>query len=506
MHRSSFYPWIIFLILVGLTAWGVRAHSQSWYFQDETEHLAMGWMMLRFGRGLYTELSTNHQPIPVLVGGLLSQAIPYNSLYSLVERLRWVMFSWLVLSSAFLVGRFRWRGLAASGMLLSVSYWYLGWHLLAESLAAPAVAALLLYLFESTKKWSPTKWDAAAIGTALFWSMFNLLPLWPLAGLSGLWFLWKLTPKLRWWLALTGLGLTALLFLFISPSAWLEETLLNILRYFLPYEQPTNWPAQLLYPLVNLTRPESPIGRLYWLTLPLIIVAIWRDRQRKRWLLPLALLLTLNTRVAQPDATFYNGFHLFPYLAGWGALAAVACESLWQRAKAAGLKLAIAVVLVLLATNNFSWASERVDKLRERDINYGTYQGVANAIITIKNPGDALLTGPNGSGYLNLLTDLPLAGRQNFHLNWAWRSPKLQAQFKQLMAERPPTFIYFQHDEASDYYRYLKPTLEKDYYRLLRADGRETDLYFRQDAAAQRTPSQWQELAEQYFIIPADLR
>lgn len=502
MPRKLFL-WAVFFIAVLLTFVGLRSHSQSWYFQDETEHVALGWSMLRANQELYVDLSTNHQPIPVIVGGLLARFLPYNSLYLLVERLRLVMFGWLVLSGAFLVWRFRWRGLLASVFLLSLSYWYLGWYVLAESLAAPIVSGLFLFVLESIdKRWNPRNLDAIIIGASLFWITFNLVPLWPFALLSGIWFLWRFGPQQRKILVFIGTCLTILLFFFVPPLAWFEETVVNVVRYFLPYEAKANLLATLVYPIVNLTKPLSPIGRWYWLTTPVVALVLYGNRRRWPWLVPLGLLLSLNFRVDMPDATFYNGFHLFPYLAGWSALFALSATHLWRSGKAKAGKYLLVVVLLLLVGNNFSWVGEKIDKRSEHEINYGTHQSIANVLTLIKHPGDNLLTGPDGSGYINMFADMTFADRQNFHLNWAWRSPKLRAEFVEMMQSHPPEYIYFKTDQSSDYYLYLQPLLEQSYYRLSRADGRPTDLYARQDVAGSWTENQKQALVGQYFALP----
>lgn len=499
MRRPAFLIWTIFLLIIVLAFFGLNSHSQSWYFQDETEHVAIGWMVFNFGRRLYSDLITNHQPLPVLFGGALVKILPYNSLYLLVERLRLVMFGGQLLWGVFLIARFRWRGLLTFGALLSLSYWYFGWHVLAESLAAPAVSALMLYVL-SWSEGQVRRFDSPLIGLLLFLSAFTLLPLWPFVALTGLWFLWRMNRSQRLQLLAFGLLPTLLLFLVVSPIDWFRATVIFNWQYYLPHEGQNSLWIFLVYPFLNLFELSSPIGRWFWLTLPLIGLALWK--RKKKWLFPLALLWILNTRVSQPNATFYLGFHLFPYLAGWSALAAAAGVQLWSHARRRLSFVILAILFLAMAVNNFSWVAERKDKMNEYAIAYDTWQAMANAINTIKKSGDTLLTGGDGTGYLNILAGLPMADNQNFHINLFWRPEEQRIKFARLMTEQPPTFIYFQTNERNDYYLYLQPILAEEYLHLRRADGRLTDLYFLRKAAAQTTSEQWQALADQYFTLP----
>lgn len=125
---------LLLFILLGVFAvailWGLRKNTQSFYFQDETDHVAMGWMMHTFDKTLYADLSTNHQPIPVYFGAFLMDVIPYVTLFELIERLRLGMFLFFLLIGVGLVARFREQGLFAFVLTFSVGYYFFAWHVL----------------------------------------------------------------------------------------------------------------------------------------------------------------------------------------------------------------------------------------------------------------------------------------------------------------------------------------------------------------------------------------
>ena len=68
-----------------------RGHTQSYYFEDETEHLVPAWMMSRGEYELYDDFSTNHQPVTIFVARIVFLFYKGTHLFSLVEWSRMVM-------------------------------------------------------------------------------------------------------------------------------------------------------------------------------------------------------------------------------------------------------------------------------------------------------------------------------------------------------------------------------------------------------------------------------
>ncbi|HEX7017677.1 MAG TPA: hypothetical protein VF209_02100 [Patescibacteria group bacterium] len=503
--------------------WGVRSHSQSWYFQDETEHVTVGWMISAFDRQLYSTLSTNHQPLPVLVGALLAETIPHDTLFQFIDRLRISMWFLAFFASLFLTWRFKWRGVVATILTYSLGHYFLAWHVLAESLAVPAVLWLLLFLADN---WWPLdappsqvrqSLDAVLTGLAIWWLGFTLLPLWPFAALS-LVLSWQLFTTQERRLLLGSIFLPSLfLTWWFNPFYWWQETIVNNVLYFIPYEtghDPWHYLRLVAYPFFHIFSLNSPIARFYLAMVVLLLTLLVVKRPIIKWSRKnifkviglFILVLCLNPRISQPNVTFYQGFHLFTYVAGVSVVISLGTEAIFSHFSSSRKNKMIAYslggLMVLLLINNLSWLSRPPDKLSEYYINYDTFQAYGNALKTISQPGNTLMTGPDGAGYMNMMAQLPLAGRQNFHLSWAYRTPYLRQAWLAMIKEHPPTFIYFNLG-SDEYSAVLRPLLKTEYVALQRADGSPTLLHIRRDAMNDVSPSQWQALEAQAFRKPS---
>lgn len=505
-----FLPVLCVVIFFGLLFVGVRNQSHSWYFQDETEHVTLGWMLTEFGRHLYVDLSTNHQPIPILVGGALAKLIPAVTFFEFIDRLRIGMWAVAAVTSAVIALRFRWAGVIAVILTYSLGHYFFAWHVLADSLVVPAVIWVLL----ASAKASQKKLDHLLFGAALFWIVFNLVPLWPFAVATAAHYIW-LNRKSSWVWLLPGVVLpTLILWIFVNPFHWWQETVINNVFYFIPYEAETDsWHyfRLLTYPLQHLPYLSSPIARFYLGGFLLLMGAAafvkpkkWQQSQLLQLVFFIGVLFLLNPRISVINVSFYSGFHLFPYLAGVATMIGIAGQILWQKPLTVQRRyvlLAGGIGLIILLGSNMGWIWEKRDKMSDYYIQYDTFQAYGTALKTISQTGDTLMTGPDGAGYMNMMADLPLAGRQNFHLEWAYRVPYLRQVWLEMIEKQPPTFIYFDLQDDS-YSHILKPLIESKYVVLRRRDGTPTLLRMRKDAAERVEPAQWQKFEEQAFQQP----
>lgn len=509
-------PLVIFCVLSVVILVGLRENSQSFNFQDETDHVGMGWMMITFGRKLYTELSLNHQPIPVYFGALLMKLIPYVTLFDLIERIRLSMFLFLSLCGLALTWRFRWQGLIAYLLTYSVGYYYFAWHVLAESLAIPAVLYLFLvvlqYLFTS-KVAKDTKWqgvDGILAAVAVVWVGFNLLPLWPFCLLVTLYLGWQFTSQQRVTAVVTGVLLVLLSFSFFSPMAWYEETVHNNLHYFIAYQDPltTTQSARILFfPAVPFLTPTDAVAQTLLFPSVLIIgiltYSLYTRSKLLNWQLYLKagfvyiLLIILNSRVYDFPVAFYQAFHLFPYVAAFFCITGFVVANGYTHFKNQYSMWAVAILVLGIFAHNVSWAFDSRDKLNEYYVQYGTQESYAQLVKVFAEPEDTLFSGPDGYGYMNIISGLPIAGRQLFHLPWAYRSDKLRGEFHELIASEPPEFIYLLEDE-SGYHTDLVPVLAAQYTEIFHNEKR-THLYFITSKAKALTEEQQQYLQEKDF-------
>lgn len=500
-------PFLLLLVFFVVQFFALRNHSQSFYFQDETEHVTLGWMISDYGKVLYKDLSTNHQPLPILVGAIFSKVIRFTTLFQLVERLRIGMLFFNFLVSLYLVFRFKWKGLLSVLFLQSVSYLFFGWYVLAESLVAPFVSIVVLNLLELffDKKDKQKVVDGLVMAFSTFWLAFNLLPLWPFIAISSLVYLYKSSLKIRKIFLSSFLIFSLLMFTQFPILSWLEETFYHLIKYYLPYNNELGLGGFLqlfLLPLTGLLHFQSVVPRFLFVSTVLIFIfgfKLFKEKKKRvAFVLLFLLVLFLNTRVTDVRKVFYTGFHLYPFIAGFSAFLSFFVVSFLQKAGKKQFILTIFIILFLLI-GNMSWAGEKKDKVSEHNIQYGEQQAFINALSILKIKEDRLLTGADGYGYINMVSQLPLAGRQNFYLDWAYRVPKLRGEFELMMKESPPEFIYFKRG-SSDYYDQLG--LNDNYINLVRADSSLTDLYILKDSAVKMSGDQWQRLEEQRFQIP----
>ena len=385
--------------------------------------------MFDFGKNLYTDLTSNHQPIPIIIGGLLTKIISYNTLFQLIERLRLSMWIYQVLIGAYVVYRFKTKGLLATIFYSSLSYYYFGWHILAKSLASPLIGLIFLELHDSKQK---NYLSIIIFYLTINFLFFTLLPLWPFLIFSLIWF-WNIqTWKQRKLGLIVLVTFTMGMFALINPIAWWQETVINNFRYFLPYQESLSLQKNfqlLIFPVQSLVKLKSNTARFILLSFILgmtyLFTAHKKLKNKQNYIKIIfffGLLLSLNTRVTNPAAGYYNGFHLFPYLAGLSALVAITITKFSKKNQIFGFFLCL-----ILMANNLPWTLEKKDKLNEYFINYGEFEAYGKVIKILATTNDTLITGPDGAGYINLIAQLPIPGRQVFHLDWAARSPFLQS-------------------------------------------------------------------------------
>jgi len=507
--------WIIF---AAAWVWLSRAHAFSFNFHDETDHVAAGYFLYRDHLRLYQDLITIHQPLPVLVGGLFSLLVPHATLYAFISRLRLLMALFWAGAGAVLVWRFRARGLVASVITCLHAFAYFGFFVLAESLVWPAVAYLILAIAEQW--WPPADMarvqrprDSIIWGALCGWLIFNLLPLAPFIIVATIIYAW---PRRQAWrrevlLVFGGFLLVAVpIFLLVSPVSWFRQTIVNFTQYWSADIQ-SSAPAALThlglwftYPLVSGFISYRSPSLLIWAVLiiyPLIISYTHSRQQGRRVTLLYVLVVLLNNRVNTPAATLYEGFHLLPYLAGMAAFsAAVWCE-LWPRATR---RIRADVIVLSLVASGIvgAWLIQGDDRQDKYEILFLPEQSLINVINILKKPGDRLLTGEEGYGYINLLTGIPFADRQNFHLYWSWRSPELRQDFLDTFAKRPPAFVYFPNHTGRGMPDLLHETiLPSLYVSITNPGGTPSDLFYRADLAASLSAKVHADLAATYYAL-----
>lgn len=241
------------------------------------------------------------------------------------------------------------------------------------------------------------------------------------------------------------------------------------------------------------------------LCFPLLLSGfVWRKQLKNTvWLklgLIYLLLLSLNPRVDSLNEMFYRGFHLLPWLSGFVVISLLS-GSLWlQKTKGKGKYILAGLWMIALVSVGTTWWRESGNNEETFYIQYGEVESVGSILRVVKQKGDRLLAGEL-DGYLNITSGIPLADRQNAHLEWSYTSPKLRSEFEERVLSDLPAFIYYPPNE-SGYYHSLAPLLKTEYVRVKRSDGGDSHLYVLKERVGSINQDQLEYWREHFYEIP----
>ncbi|MDP2632756.1 MAG: hypothetical protein Q8P25_03465 [Candidatus Curtissbacteria bacterium] len=523
--QKKFYAFLLIILSLFFVAQftNLRKHTQSFRFGDESEHLTPGWMMANHGSKLYTDISTNHQPIPIIASFLFFKTVDPPNLFMLIERVRQFMLVISFIGAFILVIKFRMLGLVSVLLTETVTFWLFGYHLLAESIALyPTMfimgnTAEVIFWKKQQNKQLFKKIEPIIFGLCIFLIAFSLLPSVPFLALASIVYLYHAKPEDRKLVLLSVLVPTILMFVFIDFKGWFHNTVLDNIRYFLPYEAGTqgfrSHFAILIYPFQSLLNHSGPVAKYYLFLIVLSaisICAILTSNKKKPFILKVAflytLLMLLNLRIPKIDVGFYTAFHVLPHLGAFTIISVIllklAIEKIGNKPKKKIVFMALSGTLIAVALFfNTAWWRESKDKNEEHFIQYGDIQSLSTAFKTLKQEGDKLLAGEL-EGLFNITSDLPLAGKQNAYLNWSYKSEESKRNLIELMMYNPPTFVYF--PEGGLYFRLLEPYLVREYTRIQRYDGGLTNGYIKTSEIHKRTAKQWRDFENGFYKIPKE--
>lgn len=494
-----------------------RLHAHSFQFADEAEHVTMGWMMVEHGAVLYRDLSTNHQPMPFWLSAIFWKLFSFENLFMAIDRLRLFALALTAGGSLLLALRWRWWGALASVLVYISAPIFFGWHILQELLLPMSVLMILGLLIDQWQLWLLPKpqwarwFDPIMMAVSLWVLFFSHAMMWPWVALTSL--LWMMSAnswsrRLFVWSGVMLFGFTSLI---LDWGMWWQESVSNLFIYYVMPESGATTLAlrlkPLIYPFLFFDKLSNPLA-WRWLLPALVvllgfaILALRAPKQRFSLLLLILLVMLLNLRRSDGPSAFYQAFHLWPLWAGWMGLLSLVAVKFWEKGNLVLRGVLLALLTLWLAWSG-GWVIEKKDRLNEFFIQYGDMESFGRALRIVKLPGDRLLTGPAGQGWVNIVADLPLAGRQHAHLPWAWRSPRLRKDFLELLRDNSPTFIYYPMLDGRDYSSLLIPVLDDRYLEITRADGRLTGLFMLRSQTDKIESEKWADFADLFFTNPS---
>jgi len=489
---------IIFLIISAFACKISQSYSFSIHFVDEEDHIIFA-QYINQNYKLYTGLSSNHQPIPYLFSAVVQKVSSPPNMPMLIKRHRQAIFLYTFIWGSILVYFFRWQGLSAWTVIEMLKYSLLGNQVLAESLAL--YPAMFIFFYTLQMLWSKKnipKIYLYFLGLSIFICGFNLVPLWPFLLLILI--IWIYRIKKDSLPIIAGIIMpTFLLFCLINPLDWYRETIYNNTVYAMPQLNSLKTPLQkaslLVLPFLVWNRPW--FSQTMAITMGFIIfgVSLWMVRKEKKKL-SLILFIYLvaiisNTRVNNPSATIYEGFHLLPWLGIWIVFTIFLFNNviLVSKYKLVAEVLGFIAFIILFSNRSMPYF-ETKDTATEYYINYSNFEDYARILQILHQPQDRLAVLTSESLiYWN--TGMKPATRQIVYYPWEESVPDLKKDYQDMLTINMPEFVYGSREQSLTLHNYIN---------VIKND-KVTELFVRIDRTKQITPEQLEAIKQFGFSI-----
>lgn len=485
MNKKSILIWLIFGLVMLVSFRISQSRSLSMHFVDEEDHIVFA-EYINQGYQLHRDLQNNHQPLVYFGSGIIQKITHPDNLFMLIRRHRQVMFIYGLIWSLILIWQFKQIGLMTVLFFELLKYWLFGNLWLAESLAAyPLIylsgQALLVWFKEK----SLGKKELLFLGGCSFVIIFTLVPMWPWLAAVWLSLLIKL-KKLIIYPAISLLILTLLLFLnHYSPTDWYRETIYNNFKYAIPAISPITGPFDYLkiafFPFLAYAANGALQANFIALFFTGYLIAAIK-RPKLLWLYP--LLVLANNRVLSPTETYYQGFHLLP----WMGLLIIIFAFSWQYINPK-IKLLFCLWAAVLLFNPGMQYRLKTNPANEYYINYSRFEDANEAIKIIFKPNDRLAVLTN-EPLIYWQTKTKPATRQLVYYAWEPQVKELREAYNQVFfGNNPPEFIYGNKEKE----------LVNEKYTELKRGKEGAFLFVRNDRYGQIATEQWQKLIDRGF-------
>jgi len=471
---------LVFSLFFIFTAYLTRNTSLNYRFGDEVGHIVGGSLILQ-GKTPYNDIQYNHQPTVYYFAALVEKATHPQLIFHLVRRNREAIWLYSLIWNIVLVLVFGPAMIMFALIFEVYKYFNLGHALLSESLAIYPY----IYLVGITLKLLFTKkkvldWELFIASIAFYFTLFSLLPLWPVLSVVSLIITWKVrqSKKQFVWFILPCILLTLGLFSHISVFAWLRETVFYNLKYFIPSSQKNSdlvSIVQMIFPLLdNQYWGTTFTSRVFFLIFPLYLYGLkYLPKPRlNSSILLLTLLFFSNNRVRNLDD---NNFHLLPLM----GLLIFTPTFLWAHVNQGKDKLVPIVLLFTAFLGIALWSHPIVYKRNYEIDNYNQYsesETYGRIVQILANPKDKLLPIPNDP-LTNWVANVPFATSVTEYYSWIFEIPQYRQQLDDTLKYEPPRFVIdtgLGNNISME--RKVLATLKSKYYRVLYV-GKPSKLY-----------------------------
>ena len=506
---------IFFSLFLYFSFQTLESHIFSIHFVDEDENMIAGHYIAK-GEKLYSDIFSHKQPMPAVFSALINKILKPNSLFLFIKRHREAVFFYSVFWWLIFLCEFSFSGLIFSLVIELSKRFLLGDLFLAESL----VIFPLTYILGCLWKLNWEKISFHSLRKYLFLFSLILIPfqlfiLIPFTVTSALYFLWKNHFNKSAFLSLFLIFmLLFLVFLpFVSYSDYFINTKSAIITHYL--KDTINkglireFSLSFLRPLAVLfSFPKSELGIFTWFLsaayLAGFIYLFFKERKKRAFLLfSFFLLGVISLRPEHPEATFYGGFHIFPWFASLVFLIILQIKTIILGMTNFNLLLAI-FFLVLFSFNSSRFLVKdyfrKTDRERDFWVNFSRFLGLGRVIKALADEGDKLMVIPVEQ-LLYRESELSHQNRFLYTYEWIFKNEKLKNELKRDLENDLPAFVYYDYSSVGNDAKILLDPMFVDYIQL-RQNDLPSNLLMRKDKLDGLEDRQILEIKNFDFTIP----
>ncbi len=470
---------------------------------DDCFNYVAGYFMIH-GKGLYSQIFFNHQPLMPILSFLIQKLIHIINIYDLVLRHRQVLLLFSFFMNAFIIMRFKWKGIAFTVFYELTKFYLFGDRFLAEGFIIypmTYVAGVIWYKYQGKHIFSFEYFFAALM------AWFVIFMREPYAILAFMLFAVLLYGK-------KSLGVKILaVFIFLSITIGtflvmpLKDYLFDVFSVnsgtvfsfnmketglLSPYGPIWMWfyPIYILFSPDNWNFYRDFVVFLDFIFLFALSFFLIFSKKRKGILIMFMLFGFANLRLAIPGIAFFGAFHLLPWFGMFILLTCLLIEEVWNLKKLLAVPL-IGMFIVLVGYVSFSphaFFYDKVNPQAEFLEYFGNDLQVGEIVHILAQPTDTLfLDGADDLIYWQAKVISP------YQYSWYTSVMPLIPQFRKsrfnMFSTNPPDFYYGSCPKQNIPNRTLPESVKSDYVQFY-SNKKPTCLYARSEKVVTFTQDQ----------------
>src|SRR5258706_1617780 len=470
---------------------------------DDCFNIVGGYFMIH-GRGLYSQIFFNHQPLMLIISFLIQKSVNAINIYDLILRHRQVLLLFSFFMNAFLIMRFKWKGVAFTVFYELTKFFLFGDRFLAEGFIVypiTYVMGVIWYKYQGKHVYSIEYFFAALTA----WFVIAMRE--PYAILAVLLFIALLLGKKSLLVKVSAvfifLTFTIGTFLVMPINDYIFDVFrVNLSTEFIgeinatgllsPYGQLIMW----LYPINILISPNNWnfyrdfVVFLDFIFLFALSFFLIFSKKRKGILVMFILFGFANLRISIPVTAFFGAFHLLPWYGMFILFTCLLIDEVWNLKKLLAIPL-IGLFIVLIGYVSFSphtFLYDKVDPQAEFLKNFGNDLQVGEVVRILAQPTDTLfLDGADDLIYWQAKVLSPY--KYSWYTSVMPLFPVYRKARLDMFSTNPPDFYYGSCPKQKIPNRTLPDNVKNDYVQFY-SDGKPTCLYARKEKVVTFTQDQ----------------